>query len=66
MAKIKDFLEDLEPGTYTDEELEQRGKDFDLDGKQRGAVKSHNLNRIKSAIEAEEGDVTGRALRVVM
>lgn len=67
MAKIKDFLERLEPRTYTDEELEDLGKRRGLDEeKQIKPLLSHNLNRIRKAIEDEEGDVTGQALRVVM
>lgn len=66
MAKIKDFLEQLEPGTYTDEELREQGDSFGLDEDQIRDVVSHDLNKIKNAIKHESGNPKGQLLRVVM
>ncbi|MGI9111578.1 MAG: hypothetical protein ACR2GT_05210 [Gaiellaceae bacterium] len=67
MAKIRDFLEQLEPKTYTDEELTRLAKDFGLeDKKQIPAVISHDLHKIRNEIKRESGDPKGELLRVVM
>ena len=66
MAKIKDFLEQLAPGTYSDDELRRQGTDFGLDGAQIDDVTSHDLNKIKNAIKRESGNPKGELLRVVM
>jgi len=69
-VKIKDFLEAL----GNDDSLFARFRDdpqgvaeeFGLSPGQIQAVTSHNLNRIRHAIELESGDQTGQLLRVVM
>jgi len=66
VAKIKDFLEQLDAGTYTDEELRERGDRFGLDGDQLDDVVSHDLNKIKNAIKRESGNPKGQLLKVVM
>ena len=68
MAKIKDFLEQLAPGTYSDQELREKGgpNGFGLTNDQLDVVVSHELNKIRNAIKRESGDVKGALLRVVM
>jgi hypothetical protein len=66
VAKIEDFLQQLEPRTYTDGELETLATDFGLDGNQRSKVLSHDLKEVKKAVKDEGAQTKGLALRVVM
>jgi hypothetical protein len=66
MAKIKDFLEQLDPGTYTDEQLRTLGGEFDLTQDQIDDVVSHDLNKVRNAIKRESGNPKGELLRVIM
>ncbi len=71
MAKIKDFLEQLAPGTYTDQQLRDQGGTgqggFGLSEDQLAAVVSHDSKKIRKAIKDDDGeDVKGQLLRVVM
>ena len=62
---INDFLQQLEPRNYTDDELTTlaQGK---LTGGQLAKVLSHDLKEIKKAVKDEGVDTKGLALRVVM
>ena len=70
MADIKDFLEGLAPGTYSDQELREKGgrgpDGFGLTDAQLDDVVSHDLNKIRNRIKRESGEVKGQLLRVVM
>jgi len=66
VAKIEDFLQQLQPRTYTDGELETLAEDFGLDENQRSKVVSHDLKEIRKAVKDEGGETKGLALRVVM
>jgi len=67
MAKIRDFLDELNDKNYTDEQLERRGRKFGLDDDQIEIVTSHDQERITAAMDAESGNAPkGRLLRVVM
>ncbi len=73
MAKLREFLETLPEGTYTDQTLRDLAE-TSLDSKNKkanvDAVVSHDLRKIQKAVEDEArddgADVRGRALRVVM